>query len=136
MKTITHPSRTHRLETAMPTDKQAPRWIRQQLAEKLHALAQDMRDLASDIQRPQTSVLAAFRWQLNVSSYVRDASQLLAGELPNSACAVAKASEMMSSADVLREWSLHPTDATGNKARAAQITGVAASIDDFAERRL
>lgn len=120
----------------MPKQNPAARWNRTQLAEKLHAIGKDLRTLAADIKRPQANAAAISSWHREVASYVHDMSALLAGEIPHSDRVMHKAEELRGASDILVQWADSPTDDTGNKARAAQLTGIAEAIDAFADKLL
>lgn len=111
-------------------------WNRRQLAEKLKSLGNDLRILAAAIRRPQTPCAAISSWHREVAGYVEDMSALLAGEMPNSDRAMHKAEELRGVSQVLQQWSERPADDTGNKARAAQLDGIAASLGVFADKLL
>lgn len=113
--------------------KQAARWNIIQLQEKLQSLSKDVLALARDMQRNDVSSAAVSAWAREVAGYLKDMSSLLAHEMSASDKAVYKADDLRSKADVLAEWAAHPTDATGNAARAAQLRGVANSIAAFSD---
>ena len=112
--------------------KRPSRWNLTQLVERLHSLARDLRALAADIQSDHASAAAVASWHREHATYVDDMRSLLAGEMPGSDAALAKAEDLRGVSQVLQDWAASPTDRTGTQGRAAQLCGVSASIDAFA----
>ncbi len=70
---------------------------------------------------------------IRIAGDADDMSAMLLGEMPDSDAAVSHGLELNGSAGILREWAARPTDWTGNKGRSAQLMGVAAALESWAE---
>ena len=115
-------------------NKPLARWKTKQGVEKLRSIARDLQGLATSIVRPEATAAAVASWHREVAGYLRDMSALVSGELSHSDAALHQAEELRACADILTEWANHPTDRTGNHARAAQLRGVAAGVLAFADK--
>lgn len=115
----------------MPANKPS-RWKRTQIAEKMQSITQELRSLAFDLADYRCSTHhAAASWMREVATYLADVADLLAGELPGWEAARHKSNDLAACAEILKEWAAHPTDHTGQLSRAAQLRGVADSVDAF-----
>lgn len=109
------------------------RWNIIQVAEKLDALARDLREISAAMTAGRDQD-AMRNFQREGVGYLRDMALLLTGEMPESEVARHQADELCAAADILANWARHPTDRSGNRSRAAQLHGVAFCITAWAEQ--